>query len=179
MPAERRDVQPPARDALARAQRSAVHLELRDAYMLDDPRYEAWQQGVRLDRGERSTWWNGWHDAVREAVGRGVAVRRARVVSEPVSDYVRYEYDNTFTNVAAGEAVRWLPRRGATGLALPSTDFWVFDGDQALFHHFTGDGQLDEDGREYTDDPALVKLCADAFEAVWDRAVPHEHYRPR
>ncbi|MEU3001224.1 MULTISPECIES: DUF6879 family protein [unclassified Streptomyces] len=172
-------MQPPARDALARARRSAVHLELRDAYMLDDPGYIAWQQGVRLDRGERSTWWNGWHDAVREAVGRGVAVRRARVVSEPISDYVRYEYGNTFTNLAAGEAVRWLPRRRATGLALPSTDFWVFDGVQALFHHFTGDGQLDKDGREYTHDPALVKLCADAFEAVWERAVPHERYRPR
>ncbi|WP_199847929.1 DUF6879 family protein [Streptomyces dysideae] len=172
-------MQPPARNALAKAQRSAVHLEMRDGYMLDDPEFIAWQQGKRPNPADRSSWWGGWHDAVRDAVARGVVVRRARIVSEPVSDYVRYEYDGTFTNIAAGELVRWLPRRKVTDLALPGTDFWVFDDAQALFHHFTGDGQLDEDGREYTDDPARVKLCADAFEAVWQRAIPHEEYRPR
>lgn len=171
-------MQPPARNALAKAQRSAVHLELRDSYMLDDPGFIAWQQGERLDPVDRSAWWGGWHDAVRDAVDRGVTVRRARIVSEPISDYVRYEYDCTFTNIAAGESVRWLPRRKTTDLAMPGTDFWVFDDKRALFHHFTGEGQLAPDGREYTDDPARVKLCADAFEAVWDRAVRHEDYRP-
>ncbi|MFI7287444.1 DUF6879 family protein [Streptomyces anulatus] len=172
-------MQPPARSGLARTQHSAVHLELRDSYMLDDPAYIAWQQGERLDRAERSAWWGGWHDVVHGAVSRGVTVRRARVISEPISDYVRYEYDSTFANLAAGEEVRWLPRRSATGLTLPSTDFWVFDGQQVLFHHFAGDGQLDEDGREYTVDPTLVKLCAEIFETVWKRATPHENYRPR
>lgn len=92
---------------------------------------------------------------------------------------MRYEYDCTFTNIAAGESVRWLPRRQTTDLAMPGVDFWVFDGVQALFHHFTGDGHLDEDGREYTEDPARVKLCTTAFEAVWQRAIPHGEYRPR
>ncbi|MFG3049848.1 DUF6879 family protein [Kitasatospora sp. NPDC048239] len=31
---------------------------------------------------------------------------------------------------------------------------------------------------EVTTDPAVVKLCASAFEATWDRAIPHEDYRP-
>ncbi|MFI5532007.1 DUF6879 family protein [Kitasatospora sp. NPDC051853] len=172
-------MQPPARNALATAQRSAVHLEMRDAYMLDDPEFIAWQGGKRLDQADRAAWWNSWHDVVAEAVGRGVVVRRARIVSEPVSDYVRYEFDGTFANVAAGEQVRWLPRRSTVGLALPGTDFWLFDDETVLLHHFTGDGQLDEDGREYLTDPALAKLCGAAFEAVWDRAVPHEDYRPR
>lgn len=39
------------------------------------------------------------------------------------------------------------------------------------------DGELAPDDEEYTDDPAVVKLCADAFEAVWDLAVPHADYR--
>ncbi|WP_343070490.1 DUF6879 family protein [Nocardiopsis mwathae] len=172
-------MQPPARNALARAKRSAVHLEMRDSYMLDDPGFLAWQQGQRLDPDDRSSWWGGWHEAVRDAVDRGVQVRRARIVSEPISDYVRYEYDATFTNLAAGESVRWLPRRQTTDLALPGTDFWVFDDTRALFHHFTGDGQLAEDGREYANDSHRVKLCVDAFEAVWHRAIPHEEYRPR
>ncbi len=27
-------------------------------------------------------------------------------------------------------------------------------------------------------DPAVIKLCAAAFEAVWERAIDHENYRP-
>ncbi|MEU6989756.1 DUF6879 family protein [Streptomyces sp. NPDC046465] len=172
-------MQPPARSALAKARRSAVHLEMRDSYTPDDPEFIAWQRGKRLVPSDQASWWGGWHDVVRGAVARGVVVRRVRIVSEPISDYVRYEYDGTFANIAVGEAVRWLPRRRATDLALPGTDFWLFDDALALFHHFTGDGQLDEDGREYAGDAVRVKLCADAFAAAWRRAVPHEDYRPR
>ena len=56
---------------------------------------------------------------VSEAVARGVEFCRARVVSEPVSDCIRYEHSCTFQNIAAGEAVRWLPRRLASDLLLP------------------------------------------------------------
>ncbi|MEU9044583.1 MULTISPECIES: DUF6879 family protein [unclassified Kitasatospora] len=166
----------PVRKALARAQRSAVHLEMRDHYMLDDPEFIAFQQGKRLDPADRGSWWHGWHDAVAEAVGRGVVVRRARIVSEPVHDYIRYEHDLTFGNLAAGELVRWLPRRHTKDLCLPGLDFWVFDDQVVHYHHFTGQGQLAEDGEEILQDPALAKHCTAAFEAVWERAVPHDRY---
>lgn len=52
-------------------------------------------------------WWRPWLDLMVETVTRGVAVRRARIVSEPVSEYIRYEHSGAFTNVAAGEQVRW------------------------------------------------------------------------
>jgi hypothetical protein len=175
---ERQDVATPVREALARAQRSAVHLEMRDSYMLDDPEFIAWQHGKRLDRDDRASWWHGWHDAVAMATARGVVVRRARIVSEPLHDYVWYEHDLTYGNLAAGEQVRWLPRRQTKDLALPGLDFWVFDDEVVHFHHFTGDGQLAEFGEEIVRDPALVKHCASAFEAVWDRAIPHQEYRP-
>jgi hypothetical protein len=32
---------------------------------------------------------------------------------------------------------------------------------------------------ELTDAPALLKLCAAAFETVWDRATPHDQYQIR
>ncbi|MET7639814.1 DUF6879 family protein [Streptomyces sp. NPDC005438] len=171
-------MRPPARSALAEARQSAVHIELRDGYMADDPGFLAWRDGVRLDPADRGEWWGGWHDAVADAVARGVEVRRVRVVSEPLSDYVRYEYDVTFTNLAAGEQVRWLPRRRASRLLLPATDGWVFDRKLALLHHFTGDGQLAEDGREYVEEATCVQRFADAVEEAWDLAVPHEDYRP-
>jgi hypothetical protein len=43
------------------------------------------------------------------------------------------------------------------------------------FNHFTGDG--DSAGQENTEDPAVVKLCAAAFEAVWERGIDHAEYK--
>ncbi len=108
---------------------------------------------------------------VREAVGRGVVMRRARIVSVPVTDYIRYEHAGTPVNLA-GELVRRLPRRQASDIALPGNDFWLFDKSVVLFNHFTGDGAWDEPRWSATRDPAVIELCARAFEAVWDRAIP-------
>lgn len=166
------------REALASAQHSAVHLEMRDSYMRDDPSFIAWQDGHRDDPNDRSSWWRPWLDVVAETTRRGVVMRRTRIVSEPISDYIRYEYDGTFTNIAAGEDIRWLPRRQTRDLALPGVDFWVFDNAKVIFNHFTGDGQWADPGMELCDDPAVVKLCGSAFEAVWERAIPHAEYRP-
>lgn len=156
------------------AQRSADHLEMRDGYMLDDPSFIAWKDGrIVLDDPESLEWRN----LVTTTVARGVEVRRARIVSEPVSDYIRFEYDiSEQHNIAAGEQVRWLPRRRTTELALPGNDFWLFDGEMLLVNHFSGGG--DWTGTETVTDTSVVKLCTAAFEAVWDRAVPHEDYRP-
>jgi hypothetical protein len=67
-------------------------------------------------------------------------------VSEPVTDYIRYEHAGAVVNVSAGEQVRWLPRRRAVELLLPGADLWIFGGTQVLFNHFTGTG----DGRAGT-----------------------------
>jgi hypothetical protein len=104
-------------------------------------------------------------------------MRRARIVSEPTSDYIRYEYDGAFTNVAAGEQIRWLPRRRASAIALPGNDFWLFDTELVVLNHFDGNGQWSEPEMEVSTDPELVALCASAFDSVWARAVPHESYR--
>jgi uncharacterized protein DUF6879 len=169
----------PAADELLRAcERSALHLEMRDQYMRSDPMFTTWQSGFRYDHADRCSWWHPWHQLVADASARGAAVRRARIVSEPVSEYIRFEYDVTFMNVMAGELVRWLPRRRASDLALPGNDFWVFDDQVVLWNHFTGEGEVSPQGREVTEDAAAVKACTAAFEAVWDRAVPHEEYRP-
>ncbi|HWU10636.1 MAG TPA: hypothetical protein VN520_30470 [Streptomyces sp.] len=158
---------------------SAVHLEMRDAYAVDYERgpFADWRAGHRHDPTDRASWWRPWLDLVSETVGRGVSVRRARIVSEPVSEYIRYEHSGTFTNVAAGERIRWLPRRRASDIALPGNDFWLFDGRLVQWNHFAGDGS--SQGPEFTDDPVAVKLCASAFETVWDRAVPHDEYTIR
>lgn len=71
-------------ELLAGAKRSAVHLETRDVYY-SNPRFEAWRKGERTDWDDRGSWWRPFHDQIADAVARGVNVRRARVVSEPVT----------------------------------------------------------------------------------------------
>jgi hypothetical protein len=164
---------PPFSELIAATTRSAVHLEMRDAYTPFDPEFQAWKQGKPRTPPDTPDW---WHNLVREHAARGIRFRRARIVSEPVSDYIRFEHEATgWLNVAAGEEVRWLPRRRASDLCLPGNDFWLFDDRLIRFHHFSGDGEIVED--ELCDDLAVIARCMAAFEAVWDRAVPHAEYR--
>jgi hypothetical protein len=156
------------------AERSAVHLEMRDGYVLDDPDWLDWQAGNHFDPAER---WRDFHNLIAATVARGVEVRRARIMSEPVTDYIKFEYDVTADhNIAAGEKVRWLPRQLTSGLTVPPNDFWVFDEKVVIWNHFAGDDSWV--GEERSDDLDLAKLCVASFDAVWDRAIPHEEYQP-
>ncbi|MFJ5097053.1 DUF6879 family protein [Streptomyces sp. NPDC088557] len=165
-------------ELLAAARHSAVHLEMRDAYGVGDEAedYERWRRTRRRDTDPGSAYWAPWVDLIRDTVARGVVVRRARIVSEPVTEYIRYEHAGTSVNLHAGELVRWLPRRQASDLALPGNDCWVFDGTIALFNHFSGDGDWSEPGWEVRSEPAVAHLAASAFEAVWERGIPHEKH---
>jgi hypothetical protein len=163
-------------DLLDGAQRSAVHLEMRDIYGVSGEAedFARWQATGERDLAPGSPYWKPWVELVRRTVARGVAVRRARIVSEPVTAYIRYEHAGTAVNIGAGEQVRWLPRRKASTIALPGDDFWLIDSMLVRWNHFTGDGGSAPG--EITDDPAAARLCANAFEAVWSRAVPHDEY---
>ncbi|TSB25293.1 DUF6879 family protein [Streptomyces benahoarensis] len=168
---------PPFGELLAGCRRSAVHLEMRDHYDDPDeaPRVAAWKAGHLPNPDDRESWWRPWLDLVSETVTRGVVIRRARIVSEPVSEYTRYLYDGTLTNIAAGEQIRWLSRRNASDIALPGNDFWLFDDRLVRFGHFSGEGAYL--GDDVTDEPDVAKLCASAFETVWERATPHNRYK--
>jgi hypothetical protein len=52
----------------------------------------------------------------------------------------------------------------------------VFDGETVLFNHFSGDGNWSEPGWEVRTEQAVARLASAAFEAVWERGVPHEKY---
>lgn len=170
--------EPSFKDLMEAARHSAVHLEMRDIYgvgdELDD--FEAWKRTGLRDADPGSAYWAPWVDLISRATARGVLVRRARVVSEPVTDYIRYEHAGSGVNVHAGEQVRWLPRRRAATLLLPGADLWIFDGTTVLFNHFGGEGNWAAPGIESRTESGIAKQCADAFESVWELAVPHEQY---
>ncbi|RKN12121.1 DUF6879 family protein [Streptomyces radicis] len=166
-------------DLLASARHTAMHLEMRDIYDVGDEAadFERWQRTGERDVDPASEYWAPWVGLIEETVARGVAVRRARVVSEPVSDYIRYEHAGAAVNVAAGEDVRWLPRRRASDLLLPGNDLWVFDETAVLFNHFDGHGNWSSPKWEVRTEPDLIAQVRGSLRAVWDRAVPHEQYK--
>ncbi|MGW1835911.1 DUF6879 family protein [Streptomyces sp. NPDC002067] len=171
--------EPGFRELLAAARHSAVHLEMRDAYGVGNEAedFENWKRTGHRDADPGSAYWAPWVKLIGDTVARGVTVRRARVVSEPVTEYIRYEYAGTSVNLHAGEQVRWLPRRQASDIALPGNDCWVFDGETVLFNHFTGDGNWSEPGWELRTEPSVARLASAAFETVWERGIPHEKYQ--
>jgi hypothetical protein len=164
--------EPPFSELIARTTTSAVHLETRDAYTPDDPAFLDWKAGRPVFDPAGAD----WYDLVRQHTARGVSFRRARVVSEPLAEYTRFEFESTGFNIGAGELVRWLPRHTAPGLVVPLADYWVLDGRLVRFGLFAGDGTFLR--HELTDDPEVIRACAEAFDRVWDRAIPHDDYRP-
>jgi Family of unknown function (DUF6879) len=152
--------------------REAVHLEMRDSYgtVAELPHMARWAAGERDDLG----WLQEWCGTLREHMRAGRSVRRARVVSEPLSDYQRWSYSIAGPMVEAGEDIRWVPRRLVSPVALPGNDFYLFDDRLAVFLLYAGNGLAA--GRVGSADPAVLRLCRSAFEAVWELSVPHREY---
>jgi len=77
----------------------------------------------RAGHGPNSSYWAAVGGAGRRTVARGVTVRRARIVSEPVSDYIRFEHEHP-RHVEAGEQVRWLAAAAPPTSGPARNDFW-------------------------------------------------------
>ena len=102
---------PPFGELITATTRSAVHLETRDAYTPSDPRFVAWLADGSVPVPANPE----WSRLVRAHSARGVRFRRARVVSEPLAGYIRFEHAITSeVNVSAGEEVRWLHQMRVT-----------------------------------------------------------------
>lgn len=155
--------------------REAIHLETRDAYgtEVELPYMAKWAAGEPDDL----EWMQDWCTTLRRHREAGRTVRRARVVSEPLSDYQQWSYGVAQPMVDAGEDIRWVPRRLVSGIAFPGNDFYLFDDDLVVFLHYAGDGTAT--AKTTSTSPADVRLCRSAFDAVWELSVPHRDYHPR
>ena len=142
-------------ELLGRCERSAVHLELRDSYAPTD-RFEAWKRGERIDWEDRASWWHPYDQLIKDAVSRGVAIRRARVVSEPVSDYIRWERSRAMelwqTDIVGGVKIRDQPEAKIVGPTATAGSSVLEvsaepDGPSSLVVHVGGSAVVVGDGR--------------------------------
>lgn len=156
-----------------RYEHTAFRLETRDRY--NEPytaealrRYLA---GEPIDYSEREP----WGDKVRAAVARGKRMERVRVVTEPLTDYVRYSMHIARLNNEAGEDIRYLPRARAADLDLPDVDFWLFDSIKAAVLHYDDDDRsLDQ--RDLVDDAEFVAQCNRWRDAAWHYAARRDEF---
>ena len=161
--------------------RDAFHLELRDTCGVhgESSRFRQWLDGEAETFEEAADWFRDWTDEVQATIRAGKTIRRLRVITEPISDYIRFERRDTIHNVAAGEDIRWLPRQHLpSGVAFPrgGLDHWLLDDQIVVFNHFDADGR--SAGRERVTDPGLVVQCVHARDLLWPLGIPHDEYKP-
>jgi hypothetical protein len=162
-------------DRLLRAfNQDSLHLELRDAYgtEVELPHMAKWAAGEPDDLA----WLEDWCATLRDHVRAGRSVRRARVVSEPLSDYQRWSYSIARPMVDAGEDIRWVPRRLVSSVAFPGNDCYLFDDRLVVFLIYSGAGLATD--RVASTDPDDIRLCRSAFERAWKFSIPHSDYQP-
>lgn len=155
-------------------EREALHLEMRDAYgtSAEIPHLRRWEAGEPDD----TEWLEPWFQLIRAGRQAGKVFRRARVVSEPISEYQKWVLKDTHLYVEAGEDIRWVPRSRVSTVALPGNDFWLFDDEVVIFLIFAASGLVVD--RQRTTDRSVIELCRSAFEAVWKLSIPNRDYRP-
>ncbi|MFH8572831.1 DUF6879 family protein [Streptomyces sp. NPDC017993] len=154
----------------------AFHLELRDDYSVpaEDGPYESWLRGT-VDNAFMAP----WTQLMQRATNSGKTVRRVRVITEPHSSYIHWEYATAHVNVEAGESIRWLPRHKLPeDLAFPveGNDWWLFDDRLLAVGHFDDTGRVL--GSEVIDDPETVEECVRVRDLLWALAIQHDEYTP-
>ncbi|MET9490923.1 DUF6879 family protein [Nocardia sp. NPDC006630] len=152
----------------------AFHLELLDDYESPggDRPYRNWLAGGTEDD---YAWFQDWLSLVREISSRGATMRRARVVTVPLTDYQRWMLEITRHNVDAGEEIRYLPRHLADRLQLGTDDWWLLD--DAIVSFTTFDPAGNWVGGAVTSDPRIVAYCQGIRDYAWRLAVPYLDFR--
>ncbi|MEY9213229.1 hypothetical protein NI17_001805 [Thermobifida halotolerans] len=152
---------------------SAFRLETLDTYRVAE---EAEYFDRFLSGGDFPEEWrhNPW---VRSITSTGRRLRRVRVLTPPLSDYLRFQLSWGYPgNVRDGEEISILNLSDHPVPDLPDHDFWLFDEKTVLRMHYTGTGEflgaerIDEDlTAEYLGYRDKALAAAVPYTDYWDR----------
>jgi hypothetical protein len=112
-----------------------------------------------------------WLANVANATAEGRRFQRVRMLTEPLTDYLRFEMWAAPSNAAAGEDIRVISTAAARELDAPDHDFWLFDDAVVAIMHFDQDGMI---AAELVDDPSTVAQYRRWKEIAWRHAAPFE-----
>jgi hypothetical protein len=152
--------------------RSAYRLELLDEY--DSPRTRLrvarFLAGQPDDPEVRAY----WDRVVGEARQVGKTMQRVHVITEPLTDYLRFELAFYRGSVLAGEDIRILSGDLAAGLDLPDFDYWLFDDERAAVMYYGDHGSWLH--TEIVTEPSFVADCGRWRTQALSRAIPLGDY---
>ncbi|MFC4001346.1 DUF6879 family protein [Prauserella oleivorans] len=162
--------------------------ELLDAVAVSSWRWEAQGDYSAID-GELMRRWRaglgrdpeadrGWIDYVRGLRARGIPFQRARMVTDPPTEYLRCQLDMTYMNVEqAGEDIRWVTEATARALDMPRYDYYLIDDACVAVLVFTDEGLLG--GVRVCRDVEVVDRHRAWRDSIWPHAIPHQEYVTR
>lgn len=153
---------------------SAFRLETLPEYRVagEDGLLERFRAGLPMPDGFNSA----WHERLRSYRRSGKAVQRVRIVSRPLTDYQRSQFEWGYPgNSEAGEDIRVLDSDDEVVRELPAQDFWLFDDRTVVLMHYQDGLQV---GRErlVDADPADYVFYK---ELAMAHSVPFHRYRRR
>ncbi|MGH3941158.1 MAG: DUF6879 family protein [Pseudonocardiaceae bacterium] len=120
-----------------------------------------------------------WMALIRAATHDRRTMQRVHVVTEPCTDYVRFEVAWSYAySVAAGEDVRIIPLTAGQGwpseLPLPGGDFWLFDDTELFDMRYNTEGTWI--GIDHSTDPDSVRQACRWRDAALRLAQPWAAY---
>lgn len=114
-----------------------------------------------------------WLTRVRYFRSTGRWVGRVHVLTQPLNDYLRYEFAVYRHTVRAGEDVRILDATGRHDTGLPPQDFWLFDESAVVLMDYRPGGvQIGRELLEGADPEPYIGWKRLALE----QAIPFEEY---
>lgn len=131
---------------------------------------EAFQQFLAGDTPDMS-FTTEWLANVRQATEAGRRFERVRVLTEPLTDYLRFEMFAAPGNAAAGEDIRVMSTTAAAEHNLPDHDFWLFDDELVAIMHFDNHGMI---AAELVADADAVADHRRWRDIAWSHAAPFE-----
>lgn len=157
-------------------QKSWFRLETLQAY---DVEYEAEEFANFQRSGTVDTQPGPWQHMIADHVRQGRRLQRVHVVTDPLTDYIRYELAVYARNALAGEEVRlisltdryWpeeIPEHG---------DFWLFDDQELWIMRYDSTGRFQ--AAEELTEPSAVEAARSTRDWAMDHSLPLADYRPR
>ncbi|WP_344972088.1 DUF6879 family protein [Salinactinospora qingdaonensis] len=157
---------------------TAFRLETRQHYDTASER-EPFQQFLATGHIAHSPVLDQWQNEIRNGITRGRSYTRVHIVTEPLSDYVRFECAWAYRpNTTAGENIRILAvDHGTWPKDLPHLDYWLFDSQRLLLMHYTHTGALHS--TELVNDPHALTAARTWRDHAIHHATPYTTFETR
>ncbi|MFJ8152243.1 DUF6879 family protein [Streptomyces sp. NPDC094468] len=121
-------------------QTEAWRLETLPQYLVpqESAEIEAFRAGKRIDP---HTYSSPYTEDVKRLTGEGKRKGRVHVLTQPLSDYLRFEFSRYYApHALAGEHIRILDVTDRENPLSPVQDFWIFDRSTVVLMNYEADG---------------------------------------